>query len=338
MFKPIIPLLLAMGLSLPAMADTLTLRPDAPERYVVKKGDTLWDISSRFLQSPWKWPQLWNMNRDEVRNPHLIFPGETLQLSMVNGQPRLSRATDLPRVVKLSPEVRAEPLDSAIPTIPDKVIGPFLKRPLLLENENDYQNAPRIVAGPDNRVILTSMDRVYSEALDSGGIWQAYRLGRTVKDPDSGEVLGIEITYGGDLQVEKSGAVTTLSVRKIAEEVLVGDRLMKSAPLPVTNFIPKEPPENLSGRIVSSYGGVNEIGQQFNVMINRGQRDGIEPGHVFGIYKAPRTVTTSNKQQVTLPEEKVGRLMVFRVFNKASYALVLDATQAIAIKDKIGQP
>ncbi|GHD75126.1 LysM peptidoglycan-binding domain-containing protein [Vogesella fluminis] len=338
MFKAIIPLILALGLSATAFADTLVLRPDAPPRYEVKRGDTLWDISGRYLTAPWKWPQLWDMNRDEVKNPHWIYPGNVLYLEMVDGKPRLRLDSSALRVVKLSPRVRTEQLDSAIPTIPARIIDPFLKRPLLIEDEASYLQSPKIIAGPDNRVILSTTDRAYSQGLDAGGLWQAYRLGRTITDPDSGEVLGHEATYGGDLMVDKLDEVSTLSVRKIAEEVLVGDHLLKSLPAPLLNYTPHEPPPELEGRIVTSYAGVNEIGQQFNVLINRGARDGVEVGHVFGVYRAPRQVSVDKKQQVILPSEKVGRLIVFRVFNKASYALVLDATQPILVKDRIAQP
>ena len=324
---------------MPVFADTLQLKPDAPERYVVKRADTLWDISGRYLSSPWKWPQLWDMNREDVKNPHWIYPGDTLYLDTSSGQPRLRLDKSQPRVVKLSPEVRSEPLDNAIPTIAAKIIEPFLKRPLLLDDITTYQNSPAIIAGPDNRVILTTTDRAYSKRLENGGVWQAYRLGRTITDPDTKEVLGHEVTYGGDLTVDKQDtATTTLRVHKVAEEVLVGDRLMKSIPTPITNYIPQQPPEGLEGRIITSYAGVNEIGQQFNVLINRGRRDGVQVGHVFGIYRAPRIIPTGPKTSISLPSEMVGRLIVFRVFNKAAYALVLDATQSIYPKDRIAQP
>ncbi|MFD2447639.1 LysM peptidoglycan-binding domain-containing protein [Vogesella fluminis] len=163
MFKAIIPLILALGLSATAFADTLVLRPDAPPRYEVKRGDTLWDISGRYLTAPWKWPQLWDMNRDEVKNPHWIYPGNVLYLEMVDGKPRLRLDSSALRVVKLSPRVRTEQLDSAIPTIPARIIDPFLKRPLLIEDEASYLQSPKIIAGPDNRVILSTTDRAYSQ-------------------------------------------------------------------------------------------------------------------------------------------------------------------------------
>jgi len=336
MFKPIISLLLALGLSAPAWADTLTLREDAPQRYVVKKGDTLWDISAKYLKSPWKWPQLWRLNQDDIKNPHLIFPGETLVLDTTGGEPVLRREGN--RVVKLSPQVRVQQLDAAINTIPAKMIEPFLKRPMLLDDLSSYDSAPRIIAGQDNRVILSSTDIAYSQGLDAGGTWQAYRLGRTITDPDTREVLGYEITYGGELTVNKLDNISTLKVGKVAEEVLVGDRLMKTSTSNVMQYAPHEAPASLEGRVVSAYNGVNEIGQNYNVMINRCLRDGVEVGHVFGIYRAPRSVTIAPKQQAVLPSQQVGQLIVYRVYQKAAYALVVDAKQPIIIGDRIAQP
>ena len=218
------------------------------------------------------------------------------------------------------------------------MIEPFLKRPLLLDDLSSYNSAPRIIAGQDNRVILSTTDVAYGQGLDAGGTWQAYRLGRTITDPDTKEVLGHEVTYGGELTVSKLDTISTLKVGKVAEEVLVGDRLMKTSQFTVMQYAPHQAPATLEGRVVSAYNGVNEIGQNYNVMINRGLRDGVEIGHVFGIYRAPRTVQIAPKQHAVLPTQQVGRLIVYRVFNKASYALVVDASQPVIVGDRIAQP
>ena len=187
-------------------------------------------------------------------------------------------------------------------------------------------------------MILSTTDVAYGQGLDAGGTWQAYRLGRTITDPDTKEVLGHEVTYGGELTVSKLDTISTLKVGKVAEEVLVGDRLMKASQFTVTQYAPHEAPAALEGRVVSAYNGVNEIGQNYNVMINRGLRDGVEIGHVFGIYRAPRSVQIAPKQQAVLPTQQVGRLIVYRVFNKASYALVVDASQPVIVGDRIALP
>ncbi|MEQ6291060.1 LysM peptidoglycan-binding domain-containing protein [Vogesella sp. GCM10023246] len=339
MLKPIISLVLALGLSAPAIADTLQLREDAPQRYVVKKGDTLWDISGKYLKSPWKWPQLWRMNRAEIKNPHWIYPGDVLYLEYVDGQPRLRIGSN--RTVKLSPQVRSTPLDEAITMIPAKAIEPFLRRPLLVDDTADYERAPRLVATQENRVILSTLDPAYATGLTSGGTWQAYRLGRPVVDPDSKELLGHEVIYGGDLQVRKLDAVSSLQVGKVNEEILIGDRLAKKAEHEDLQYIPHEPPPELQGKIVQSVSGVNEIGQLYSVVINRGQREGVEIGHVFGIYRAPKIISVENngqKQQLAMPSEQLGDLIVYRVFQKASYALVLRSSQSVIVGDRIAAP
>ncbi len=339
MFKPIISLVLAVGLSAPAIADTLQLRADAPQRYVVKKGDTLWDISGKYLKSPWKWPQLWRMNRAEIKNPHWIYPGDVLYLDYVNGQPVLRIGSN--RTVKLSPQVRSTPLDEAITMIPAKAIEPFLKRPLLVDDTAEYERAPRIVATQENRVILSTMDPAYATGLNAGGVWQAYRLGRPVVDPDSKELLGHEVVYGGELQVRKLDQVSTLLVGKVNEEILIGDRLAHKAEKEDLQYIPHEPPAELQGKIVQSVSGVNEIGQLYSVVINRGLREGVEIGHVFGIYRAPKVIKVENlgqPQQLAMPSEKVGEMIVYRVFQKASYALVLRASQPVFVGDRVAAP
>ncbi|WP_174873722.1 LysM peptidoglycan-binding domain-containing protein [Vogesella oryzae] len=339
MLKPIISLVLAIGLSAPAIADTLQLRPDAPQRYVVKKGDTLWDISGKYLTAPWKWPQLWRMNREQIKNPHWIYPGDVLYLDYVNGQPVLRFGSN--RVVKLSPQVRSTPLDEAITMIPAKAIEPFLKRPLLVDDTADYERAPQLVATQENRVILSSLDPAYATGLTSGGIWQAYRLGRPVEDPDTKELLGYEVIYGGELQVRKLDKVSSLQVGKVNEEILIGDRLAKKTEHEDLQYIPHEPPPELQGKIVQSVSGVNEIGQLYSVVINRGQREGVEIGHVFGIYRAPKIVSVENngeKQQLAMPSEELGQLIVYRVFRKASYALVLRSSQSVMVGDRIAAP
>ncbi|WP_088965600.1 LysM peptidoglycan-binding domain-containing protein [Vogesella sp. LIG4] len=339
MFKPIISLVLAVGLSAPALADTLQLRADAPQRYVVKKGDTLWDISGKYLKSPWKWPQLWRMNREEIKNPHWIYPGDVLYLEYVNGRPVLRIGSN--RTVKLSPQVRSTQLDEAITMIPAKVIEPFLKRPLLVDDEAAYEKSPRIVATQENRVILSTMDPAYATGITSGGTWQAYRLGRPVIDPDTKEVLGREAVYGGDLQVRKLAEVSTLEVANVEEEILIGDHLAHKNEKEVQQYIPHEPPAELKGKIVQSVSGVNEIGQLYSVVINRGQREGVEVGHVFGIYRAPKIVSVENegkKQDLAMPTEKIGNMIVYRVFQKASYALVMNTSQPVFVGDKVAAP
>ncbi|HJV07456.1 MAG TPA: LysM peptidoglycan-binding domain-containing protein [Chromobacteriaceae bacterium] len=342
MRKSIISLALALGLASPAFSDTLTLRQDAPHRYVVVKGDTLWGISGRFLKSPWKWPRLWNMNRSQVKNPHWIYPGDVLVLHYVNGQPRLSLERNLSRTVKLSPGVRSEALDDAVPSIPAAAIEPFLTRPLVVEL-SDFNKAPSLVAGPDDRVAVGPGDRAYAVGLNEGGTWQAYRPNRPLVDPDTKEVLGFEVIYGGDLQVDKMGDdIQSLHVSRIAEEIQIGDRLIKAPKALFVSYVPHEPESEIKGKIISIYNGVNSAAEYSNVVINRGQRDGVEVGHVFGIFRKGNLIefktADGRTRKAALPMENSGKLFVYRVFDRVSYALVLNSSLPVSIGDTIAPP
>lgn len=341
MRKSIISLVLALGLAAPAFSDTLTLRSDAPARYVVVKGDTLWGISGRYLKKPWNWPRLWQMNRDEVKNPHLIYPGDVLVLTWVNGQPRLGLERNR-REVKLSPQVRIEDQDRALPSIPAKAIEPFLSRPLIVDIDS-FSRAPRLVAGSDEHVAMSSGDRAYAMGLDQGGSWQSYRPNKPLRDPDSGETLGYEVTYGGDLAVEKMGdEVQSLRVRKVAEEILVGDRLVKAPRDYFVSYVPHPPEKMVQGKIISTPNGVAGAAQYYNVAINLGQRDGLETGHVLDILKngsLVKVTTPDNRAtKVLLPTEKAGSLFVYRVFNRVAYGLVMESAVPIGVGDVVRTP
>ncbi len=333
MFQRIIPLLLGLSFAGMVQADTLKLRDDAPARYVVKRGDTLWAISGRYLSSPWRWPQLWQMNRSEIRDPHWIYPGDVLVLDRATGKLRLEKGQ---RVVKLSPQVRVEDSD-AIRSIPAARIAALLKRPLVVE-QAAFTAAPRIIAGADDRVVLAQGNTAYSQPLDSAGVWQAFRTGKELKDPDSKESLGFEVIYGGDLAVTDLGTtVSTLQVKSSVEEIAIGDRLIKYQTVPVLNYVPREAPASMGGKVVSIYGGVADAAQYSSVVINRGARDGAELGYVFGVYKKPRSVKVDGKE-VTLPAPEISQLFVYRVFDKVSYGLLLDTTQAVNVGDTLGRP
>jgi len=342
MRKRIISLALLMGLAFPAFSDDLTVKPDAPSRYTVARGDTLWGIAGHYLQSPWRWPELWRMNRDQVRNPHWIYPGNVLVLDYVNGRPRLSLASDVQREVKLSPQARPEELDRAIASIPAEAIEPFLARPLVVDPAQ-FAAGPRLVAGPDERLTITQSDRVYASGVTENGTWQAYRLGKQLLDPDSKEVLGVEAVYGGDLAVDKLRPdIQTLTVRNVAGEVLVGDHLVRAPKAAFVNYVPRRPEEDLRGKIIAVYQGIDGAAQYSTVAINLGARNRIEPGLVFGIYKKGNTITIADaagkKRETQLPTEQAGSLFVYRVFDKVSYALVLDSLGALYVGDSVATP
>ncbi len=312
MNKHIITLVALACLSLNAFAEDIELQKNHPERYTVVRGDTLWGISGKFLKDPWQWPKVWRMNRSEIKNPHRIYPGDVVALDTSSGSPQLRL---LRETVTLEPGVREEPLaKEAIQTISPSVITPFLSQPLLIEN-GQLDSAPRIIAGQENRVILSPGTRVYVNNIKEGeGLhWNIYRPGEQLTDPDTKEVLGTEAIYLGDMNIARYGAPATGDIVKAKEEIFTKDRLVVSPDSFQNSFVPHAPEKQISGRIMRIYGGVAEGGPNTVVSINRGKVDGLEEGHVLAInrrgyiikdpeYKAP----TSN--QVTSQEKKLKEL------------------------------
>ncbi|WP_043635608.1 LysM peptidoglycan-binding domain-containing protein [Chromobacterium haemolyticum] len=341
MRKSIISFALALGLAVPGFAAGLQLKADAPSRYTVKRGDTLWSISGRYLNSPWKWPRLWRMNQGEIKNPHWIYPGDVLALDYVDGQPRLSLARGAQREVKLSPQARVEMLDQAVASIPASAIEPFLKRPLVVDM-TQFLQSPKLIAGPEDHLTLATGDRVYATGVNEAGTWQAYRLGKPLLDPDTKKVLGVEATYSGDLTADKpQGEVQTLKVRSVSEEILVGDHLMRAPLQSFNNYAPHPADSHLSGKVVSVYNGVDGAAQYSTIVLNLGQSQGVENGHVFGLFKKGRPLEIKDEQgkrTVTLPAERSGNAFVYRVFDKVSYALVLDSRGPIYVGDGVASP
>ncbi len=342
MRKSIISLALALGLALPAFSDTLTIKPGAPARYTVVKGDTLWGISGRYLKSPWKWPRLWQMNKTEIKNPHWIYPGDVLVLTYVNGQPRLSLEKSRQGDVRLSPQVRMSDIDKAVSSIPAKAIEPFLYRPLVV-NEEEFATSPRLVAGPEERLAFGTGDRVFANGVGEMGNWQVYRASKPLIDPQTKENLGYEVLYGGDTQVDKLGEeIQTMHITKVSSEILVGDRLIKAPKDQFVSYVPHSPDGNIRGQIISVYDGVDGAAQYSNVVINRGKREQVEAGDVFSIYKNAKPVTLimadGEKKEVTLPGQTIGKIFVYRVFDKVSYGLVLESTDATSVGDVIAPP
>src|SRR5258706_3300966 len=279
------------------MAD---LAPDAPNEYTVVKGDTLWGIAGRFLKDPWKWPQIWEMNRDQIKNPHWIYPGNVIRLDRTGDSPRLTlgggpggtgpsggtQAEATANVVKLDPRIPVENLETAIPTIPGSAIGPFLSQPLIVE-EGGLDGAPTILATEESRVIVGQGDLAYADRIGNGdGVnWQVFRPGNVLRDPDTGEILGREAKYLGDARVRRFGNPTTLEVTKARQEINRGDRLTVARETSYPSYVPRAPDKPIKGTIMSVDGGVSELGQFQIITINRGARDGVEVGHVLASYR-----------------------------------------------------
>ncbi|MGH9422559.1 MAG: LysM peptidoglycan-binding domain-containing protein [Thermoanaerobaculia bacterium] len=268
------------------------LQTDAPDQYTVVKGDTLWGISGRFLKDPWKWPQIWQMNREEVKDPHWIYPGDVIRLDRSGAYPQLSlaeggvgSAAAMGNVVRLDPRIRVQPLKSAVVSIPGSVIGPFLSQPLVVEADG-LANAPSIVATEESRVVASAGDITYADRISAadGVNWQVFRPGVALRDPESGEILGYEAKYLGDARVRRYGNPTTLIITKSRQEINRGDRLVPARETGFPSYVPHAPDKMIKGAIMSVEGGVVEIGQYQIVTLNRGARDGIEVGDVLASY------------------------------------------------------
>lgn len=318
----------------------LELAADAPERHIVVPGDTLFGISSKFLKDPFRWPELWRMNAEQVRNPHRIFPGQVLILDRSGGDPRLK----LGNVIKLGPEVRVEVPPQAIPAIPASAIEPFLSQPLVI-NAGDFDGAPRIVATQESRVFTGTGDLIYATNNADPTIkrWHVFRPGRPLKDPENNEVLGIEAVYLGSARPAGERAdVLPLEITSVKQEIGRGDYLVPATPPEIMSYVPHAPAQDINGRILLIYGGVGETAVNSVVSLSRGKADGLEVGHVLAVYRTGATVANrfeDDKMQThTLPDERIGLVFVFRVFDRVSYALITQATRPIMEGDRFRKP
>ncbi|MCJ0765847.1 LysM peptidoglycan-binding domain-containing protein [Variovorax terrae] len=348
------------------------LAPNAPDHYTVQRGDTLWAISGLFLKSPWRWPELWGMNLQDIRNPHRIYPGQQLYLDKKDGRATLrtrEASADSPPsdTVRVSPRTRFGSLaDSALPTLKTHLIEPFLAEPVIVD-ETTLAQAPRIVATQEERVLLSRGDRAYARGnaaaplLDEQGKSRDYRVFRNatpLKDPVTGVVLGYEAQYVGKASLVRGESTSevqnkdgktqtdivpaTIDIVRAKEEMRVGDRLLPEPERQLLSYMPHAPNNRVEGRIVSVYGSaVTNAAQNQVVVINRGTQDGMESGLVMAILKDGARIvdkTDPAKPQIKLPDERNGLLMVFRPFEKLSYALILEITDGVKIGDRVTNP
>jgi LysM repeat protein len=286
-------------------ASPIVLAADAPSTYTVVKGDTLWGISGRFLKDPWHWPEIWNMNREQIKDPHWIYPGDVIKLSLdANGRPSLSvvsgdgsgsSASGAGGTVRLTPQVRVDRLAMAIPSIPSKAISPFLTLPLVID-EGALLNAPKIVAAEDGRVIIGAGNTAYAVGLNpnSGIKWQIYRPGKELVDPVTKEILGYEAIYLGDSRVSRFGESSTLEIIRSNQEINRGDRLTPTLEATLPSYSPRAPEKMLKGSVVSVIGSVEDAAQYSIVAVNLGKRDGAEVGHVLATLQRGETVSTQD--------------------------------------------
>lgn len=339
----------------------IQLAANAPATYVVVKGDTLWDISGRFLKEPWRWPEIWNMNREQIKNPHWIYPGDVIKLSFdANGNPSLSIASGTSDTIRLQPKIRVDTLAQAIPSIPSKVIAPFLSLPLVVE-AGALANAPRIIATEDDRVVIGAGNTAYALGLQQslGTKWQIYRPGKRLVN-GAGEVLGYEANYLGEAKVVRFGETSTIEILRSTQEINRGDRLTPAADTAIPSYSPRSPTANIVGAIISVLNGVDTGAQYSVIAIDLGKRDGMEVGHVLATLRKGAIISTEDPigqatqppstapekadasalsaNTVKLPDERNGLVFVFRVFEKVSYALVMSTRRPIELGDVVQTP
>ncbi|MCU6434432.1 LysM peptidoglycan-binding domain-containing protein [Undibacterium sp. Jales W-56] len=331
-----------------AKAGKCTFLPDAPDKHVVVKGDTLWGISGKFLSNPWCWPEVWGMNRDEIRNPHWIYPNQIVYFDRINGRLRLGNNVGDGSITdsgRLQPQIRTENTGrNAITAIPSNLIEPFLSQPLVIEKDT-LLTAPRIVATQEGRVILAKNDKAYVRGdLKGGTSFQVFRPGVPLKDPENNAVIGYEAVYLGTLKLERTAktvdGVDSFVVASAKEEMAVGDRLMPVPPTPIQNYVPHAPEQEVRARIVSIYGGVSQAGQNQVVSINKGTNAGLNIGTVLELSRYGKIVQdkTDGKKPIRLPDEHYGNLFVFRVFENISYGLIMTVNDTVAVGDLATSP
>jgi hypothetical protein len=334
-------------------AKEIRVKAAHPRQYTVKKGDTLWGISSLFLQDPWFWPEIWQRNQ-QIQNPHLIFPGDVLTLIYVNGQPqmRLSKAqhktvqqdsAGLP-VKKLSPGIRSTALQASIPSIPGDAIRQFLSNPRVVTREQ-LDNAPRIIGSDEKHLILGHGDRVYIRGeIDKERVrFSVFRPGAELRDPDSNDLLGYEAKYSGNVHITNYDDPASGDLTYSEREVLIGDRLLPEDKSKLENlFFPHVPEKDVDAQIISLYDALFGVAQYQIVVINKGERDGMEVGHLLATFTQGDVVRDRfdkrSSEPVKLPDERSGLVMLFKTFDRVSYGLTLESKRVIHNNDFVHTP
>lgn len=358
----LLPMMLASPL---ARAEELKLQDNRPDRYTVQKGDTLWGIAGKFLKQPWRWPDIWRMNRDQVRNPHWIYPGDVIVLDRVDGDWRLSltRPSGPRPTARLSPSIRVDTLEGeAIPTIPAGDLAPFLTRPIIAATADGVPGAGKIIAAHDNRVVRGEGDFVYAVDIDqkAGTQWYIYRPGRILRSYDSKELLGYELRFLGTARVDRFGEVARMEITSAREEILMNDLLLPAPREELANYVPHAPDKAVEGRIIALDADSHEVGRGSLVTVDRGSRDGLDVGTVLAIYHPtpvipdPRPSSEPSvfsrfvsdptrdmlqpQRYLNIPPERSGLLLVFKVFDKVAYGIVLNASEPVVTGDLARKP
>jgi len=333
----------------------IALAPNAPDSYVVKRGDTLWGIAKVFLRDPWYWPEIWQVNK-QIQNPHLIYPGDTLRLVYINGQPHvvLQRGVmERGNSARVEPRVRSQPLEAAITTIPYEAVAAFMSKPTVLSKEQ-IKGAPYVFATRDDHVALADGDTLYARGFTApaqmGSHYNVVRVGDALRDPDDNRIVGYDGVFTASARVTRLGDPTTLIATESARETELGDKLFAGGVDVPLDFIPSPPKVKVNGRIMAVSDGVTVIGQYQVVVINRGARDGLAPGNVLAVFEVGGYQRdTANRgnlgglsrliaKNVLLPDERTGTFMVFKTFDRMSYGLIMEAKNIIQVSDRVENP
>ena len=341
---------IAVGIAFLASASVQAASPaiatDAPDSHTIVKGDTLWGIAGRFLKEPWRWPEVWQMNGDEIKNPHLIYPGQVVVLDRSGPYLRLGRSigdsTGKPvGDGKLQPRIYQTPVDEAISTIPLKAIAPFLTRPLVVESAA-LENAATIVATETNRVYLAQGDTVFAKNVDEKvDKWSIFRPAKPIVDPLDRKTLGYEAQYLGSAKVSERTNPVTLQIIEAVEEIGTGDLMLPAEGELIFSYAPHAPKDSIDARLVSIHRGVTETGRLSVIAINAGKSNGLEPGNVLALFRNRGVATYKEGKKAetyALPEKRYGMVLVFRVFDRVSYALIMDTDGQASIGDAIRNP
>ena len=342
MVRIISALILAVTAACASAAEPLELVDNPPDRHIVVRGDTLWDISGKFLKKPWRWPEIWRMNRDQIKNPHLIYPGDVIMLDLSDGTPRLRHGKSLSGSGKLQPQVYSEAIQQVIPSIPPNVIEPFISKPLVIE-PGAHDGEARIVATAEDRILVANGDEAFVTGIPDASIekWHVFRPGKPLKDPETGEVIAHEAFFLGHARLVKPGEPATIRIVQAKEEIGRGDYLLPSPPPEIISYVPHRPEQEVAAKVVSIYGGVDEGGANSVVALNRGRNDGLEVGHVLALYRNRVSIAVDADGRRTftpIPEERYALAFVFRVFDGIAYGLVVEASKSVIVGDSARNP
>ena len=322
------------------------LSPTAPERYTVKSGDTLWDLSGMYLTSPWRWPELWGMNKTQIRNPHLIYPGQTLVLVKENGRARLQLAEGEPGIGRLEPRIRDVGTGRvAISAIPNSLIEPFLAQPLVLDARG-LADSPRIVATQEGRVFVGRGDDAYARGIQDDSIlnYNVYRPLRPLYDPDDKvrkNPIAYEAFHLGTANKVGGGEIAKMRIDSSKQEIGVGDRLLPFERQQIVSYVPKRPDAPIEARVIAIYDGVRYAGGGQIITLSRGTDEGVSSGDVVQLFRTGETKldrTAAKREFIKLPDEQIGLAFVFRTFPGISYALIQRGTRAVEVGDRASNP